>query len=137
MTNMSSALTTVLVVLAVTQSSVAFSRWRSVAGQAFVVNGTSTTVTYRDERFLFCQAGLAAGVALDHYQVSWTTASGAPLTTWTPNTLVPSVLQSDRLGAYSYLLFRDFEPIQSGDYICVLSYKGLKVDSSIVTVKQA
>lgn len=127
----------IVVVLTAAQLSVASNRWRSVAGQALVVNGTSTSVTYRDERFLFCQAGLAAGVARDHYQVSWTTASGAPLTAWTPNTLAPSVLQGGRLGAYAYLLFRDFDPVQGGDYICVLSYKGLQVDSSIVSVRQA
>ena len=135
---MSAALAMAVVVLAAAQSSVAaVSRWRSVAGQALVVNGTSTAVTYRDERFLFCQAGLAAGVARDHYQVSWTTASGAPLTAWSPDTLAPAVLQGGRLGAYAYLLFRDFEPVHGGDYICVLSYKGLEVDSSVVTVTQA
>ena len=107
-----------------------------MTGQAFVVNGTSTTVTYRDEAFLFCQAGLAAGMALADYQVTWTTTSGTPLTAWTPNTRVPSMLQGGRLGAYSYLLFRDFEAIQGGDYICILSYKGIEVDSSIVTVRQ-
>lgn len=132
---MSSALATVLVVLAVAQSSMALSRWRSMAGQALVVNGTSTAVT--NEGFLFCQAAVAPGVSLDHYQVSWTTASGTPLTTWTPDTKVPSMLQSGRLGAYSYLLFRDFDATHGGDYICVLTYKGLHVDSSMVSVKHA
>ncbi|MPC71363.1 uncharacterized protein LOC123505011 [Portunus trituberculatus] len=135
MANMSSALTTVLVVLAVAQSSVALSRWRSMAGQALVVNGTSTAVT--NEGFLFCQAEVAPGVPLDHYQVSWTTASGTPLATWTPNTKTPSMLQGGRLGAYSYLLFRDFDASHGGDYICVLTYKGFHVDSSIITVQQA
>lgn len=88
-----------------------------------IVNGTSATVQYMWEDFVFCYASTSDITALSRLQIEWRDSANKSLPSWVPNAnLHVYQLGSGRHVLHAYLVLVNFTDDQEGTYtyMCVL-----------------
>lgn len=100
------------------------------SAQAVIFNGTSVTIDYMDNAFVYCSAQVSN--ELYRYQVEWRGPTGATVHRWSPGNSNVFSLDSTNHVPHSYLVFHTFLGVFADDYTCVLLYDNSEIRSTAV-----
>ncbi|CAL4171839.1 unnamed protein product [Meganyctiphanes norvegica] len=104
-----------------------------------IINGTSSTVGYKAEAFIYCRVDKHDQANLHKYEIHWLDQNNIKVPKWSSDKYV-FIIGDGRHIPESYLVFRDFnERYAGGIYTCELRNKkeGYFIASSKITISKA
>ncbi|CAL4115726.1 unnamed protein product [Meganyctiphanes norvegica] len=107
----------------------------SIEDRALIINGTSSSVGYKAEAFVYCRVDTHDKANIHKYEIHWLDQNNVKVTNWSEDKHVFIVGNGLHIPE-SYLVFHNFNSPDAGVYTCQLRKEGVLIASSTITITQ-